>query len=355
MLVQILVTFLSILSVSPMGIFGNETLCSDFIDHLPDYTCEDQIPFFYSLTRALFYIYKGQKRYVLKVNLKIFSKGIEYNTYKRVKYCKYVVPTYELLEIDRAYLIVMDKIEDPLLGYSIFHNKKFRRISFIMQLFLKIIESLECINKSNLIHGNLNRANIYVTRDGSPIITDFNIMRPKDQLSEPQGKLNYLSPEVIYGMENDQLVEYTDKIQVFSLGILMYYSIYKHHPLVKKMSSIDINNAYVSFQKNSRTSIAEMLRQSLCLEEQRFSMEDLKLKILEILKEQKPDLLVRDYVFRIGGFVIWSMPPRPTNYFLKYVLPVFFLLFIVIGFFVFYYIVQKQNKSQHLIEAVVDN
>ncbi len=82
----------------------------------------------------------------------------------------------------------------------------------------------------NIIHRDISPHNILVSSEGEVKITDFGIAKAKNTLSESEkgiikGKYAYMSPEQARGQEHDK------RVDIFSLGIVLYESVSGANPL----------------------------------------------------------------------------------------------------------------------------
>ena len=188
--------------------------------------------------------------------------------------------------------IVMEYADDGDLSTKIKNNIK-KHVQFeestIWSILIQILEGLNYLHKSKIIHRDLKSANIFLTKKGIVKIGDLNvsIIAKKNLAVTQTGTPYYAAPEV---WENES---YNNKCDIWSVGCIAYEmaclrvpfrgtSIHQLYLNIKKGKYEEIPKIYSSELKN-------IIRLILCLDpEKRPSAEDLlgnniiKQKIKEI-------------------------------------------------------------------------
>lgn len=108
------------------------------------------------------------------------------------------------------------------IGYEIPQSK-------IIAYAMNIIEGLNYMHMHGIIHGNLKPSNIYLQRDEQGIsakIGDFGLACNEQELNSVYGKgqVLYMAPELIQKKRCDE------RVDLWSLGCIMYLMCTKHHP-----------------------------------------------------------------------------------------------------------------------------
>ena len=120
------------------------------------------------------------------------------------------------------------------------YNKNINSLSNIMNITFQILKGVECLHKYGIIHRDIKTANIMVNEDykeeiketpkNSIKIVDFGLSRilGKFECSEdPYGSLCYKAPELI------QHIKYNFKVDIWAIGITLFYIIYGELPFEK--------------------------------------------------------------------------------------------------------------------------
>ena len=84
-----------------------------------------------------------------------------------------------------------------------------------------IAKALKICHENNIIHRDVKLNNIFVSRDGKFKLGDFGVSKRLDTLTRAhtiKGTPHYIAPEIYMGN-----VKYNNSVDIYSLGILMYY------------------------------------------------------------------------------------------------------------------------------------
>ncbi|KNE66653.1 AUR protein kinase [Allomyces macrogynus ATCC 38327] len=97
--------------------------------------------------------------------------------------------------------------------------------------FAEIVNALEYLHRKNVIHRDLKPENILLAGDDSVKLSDFgwSVHAPTDRRSTICGTIDYLSPELVSADQN-QGVEYSRAVDVWSLGVILYEFLVGHPP-----------------------------------------------------------------------------------------------------------------------------
>ncbi|KAA6372758.1 MAG: hypothetical protein EZS28_031715, partial [Streblomastix strix] len=112
-------------------------------------------------------------------------------------------------------------------------------LSIIRAIMNQLLEALRYIHSKGLIHRDIKPANILLHNPpgtGRVIckIADFGEMKVKSQIDQstnvqPAGTLVYMPPELLLG-DGDQFRKADEKIDIWSLGIILYQIVYHTFP-----------------------------------------------------------------------------------------------------------------------------
>lgn len=90
-----------------------------------------------------------------------------------------------------------------------------------MKVFIQVGCALKHMHDRRIIHRDIKASNIFIAKNGNFILGDLGTSRilhkEREQANTFCGTKQYMAPEVFYGSR------YTCKVDVWSLGILLYY------------------------------------------------------------------------------------------------------------------------------------
>lgn len=188
-------------------------------------------------------------------------------------------------DLENLYLVIDYYQNGDLFIYFSKINYLLSEKKFI-QIFYQIADGLNYLHKLNIIHRDLKLENLCVDNNNNIKIIDFGISEiiyNKEKLNKPYGTLYYASPEIFLGEE------YGKEVDIWSLGVIIYVSIYRELPFILgeecrfKIIKNILNNELVL--KSSKSKEINMLI-TLCLERnvnKRISSSKILLKIKTIL------------------------------------------------------------------------
>lgn len=93
-----------------------------------------------------------------------------------------------------------------------------------LQLTRNIADAMSYLHTANVIHATLKPKNIILDKDMNAVIKDYGFLDIKDALSPDDVEPAYMAPEYLAGES------YTEKIDVYSFGMLMYELFTKRPP-----------------------------------------------------------------------------------------------------------------------------
>lgn len=107
----------------------------------------------------------------------------------------------------------------------LFHN-----MTFSLQLLRKIVEGLVHISSKGFVHSDLKLANIVVDAGLNPKIIDFELSTRKDKQYYWRGTTSYMAPEVLRSSRKDTSIPYTEKVDVYGVGVLFFRMLFGDYP-----------------------------------------------------------------------------------------------------------------------------
>ena len=151
----------------------------------------------------------------------------------------------------KCFGLVMEKANCSDLNVLIhqIHNKKIFNIKMqdhpmfdqmnliIIQFFVKQIAlGLEFLNSSFLVHCDIKPENILLNYNFSIKISDFSLLKQiktDEKFNLTHGTYCFESPEYFFTKNKEVDGKYAEKIDIFALGIIIYYMLYKKYEITK--------------------------------------------------------------------------------------------------------------------------
>jgi Ca2+-binding EF-hand superfamily protein len=216
------------------------------------------------------------------VAIKIFDKQMTMKDYLSLvrteigllKYCHHdnIVKYIDSFEDTTNIYLVEEYMEAGTLTQLIARTPNMDE-KFIKNIIKQIGRGLEYLHSNWIIHRDIKPDNILLKLNGSEIsvkIADFGLstMTTGNITSYPLGTLHYMSPEMIEGCQ------YSNKIDIWALGTILYYMLFRSLPLKYRFNNtaytIDYNSANDKFliptSRNISSSAFTLL--SCCIEKQ---------------------------------------------------------------------------------------
>lgn len=138
-------------------------------------------------------------------------------------------------------------------------------VSFIKQM----IKSIKYLHDKNIIHYDIKLENFVLFEDGTIKLIDFGFSIDSKNSSNKQGTLKYMAPEIKNYLDNKEVkICATNKIDIYSLGISIYYMINFKFP--------DLNNKLVFDNKLNNKKLDKL--------------NNLIIKMLELEPEKRIDI-----------------------------------------------------------------
>jgi serine/threonine protein kinase len=150
---------------------------------------------------------------------------------------KNITGLYGFYEIKNCSCIAMDYAKYGDLEYfqKKLIQKKYLSETLIAYITIQILEGLQYCHQCKIIHMDIKQQNILIDENLNIKITDFSVSQSYEQYKEGSkfnlplaGTSLYMSPEVLAKEEID--IEDCNKIDMFSLGTLLYNSAFGQFP-----------------------------------------------------------------------------------------------------------------------------
>jgi serine/threonine protein kinase len=201
-----------------------------------------------------------------------FKQAISDLNYLRLfKESVYVTRMIEFID-NEDYIIEVLEIGSHGTLDSYYKDKKshFSDKKFVLNFFLKIVESVSFIHSHGVVHTNLNLSNIVVTDENEPNIFNFSLAVPINQeSSRRRGSLETMDPIIMMEIDSNT-VFYNEFRDVYSLGVILYFLTQNRYPFEGiDVSSIskNISKGKYRLRKGTSFDIANLIHSCLMINE----------------------------------------------------------------------------------------
>ena len=170
-----------------------------------------------------------------------------------------LVGVFNVFEMNNtAYMVMNYEIGKDLQG--ILKSRKTLREDELMKILVPLLSGLDIMHEKGFIHRDIKPGNIFIRKDGSPVLLDFGSARqtrnPRgDGSAEPQTLTNFVSPGYApieqYAGKSDRQGPWTD---IYGMGATLYKAVTGEMPL----ASIDRSETIVHDGKDAYISVKKM-------------------------------------------------------------------------------------------------
>lgn len=147
---------------------------------------------------------------------------------------------YDLFEYDEDKYFLMEYVTGvSLLSHITTHGMLSEDET--RTIFVQLICAIDFLHKSNIVHRDIKCENVMIDKDKNIKLIDFGLARKgREYMNTMVGSPAYLAPEII------QHKEYTDNVDIWALGIVLYVMTVGKHPFkgecVKKLMEEILNS-----------------------------------------------------------------------------------------------------------------
>ena len=205
--------------------------------------------------------------------------------------CENVIKIYEVIKTNNAYILILELCDIDFEKYLKDNNEK-RNIYFIRNQFIGLNKALKILYEKNVMHRDIKPSNLFLKFENDECIiklADFGISRyyndtnteflSQSFIDDLKGEANsggvgtplFMAPEILL----DESYNY--KIDLYSLGVTLYYLIFDEYPYNGKNEFIlykDIINGKI-LKKTDLESLDDLIEKLLKVSpDERISFED---------------------------------------------------------------------------------
>lgn len=106
-----------------------------------------------------------------------------------------------------------------------------RDANFMRNVFDGILNALDYLHSNRLVHTDVKPDNCLLDSHLNVSLADFGMCQSMSQTMVAQGTPSYLAPEIVLDWFTPEMPHsFTDKVDIFSFGVLMVYCLTGHYP-----------------------------------------------------------------------------------------------------------------------------
>jgi serine/threonine protein kinase len=248
-------------------------------------------------------IKKKDKKYILKVQFDQDTSRKELEILEELKGMQYITQLVEhTTEEGYLFMVITFGSRGTVLSL-IDESDYFQRHQNLMKFMRQLLIGYKELHNLGKIHGDIKYNNIVVTQDYEPMIIDFDLTRVINTKNYASGTFFFMSPEIIRAYQTSSKVEYSEEVDVYALGVLLYTMVTKEHPydlesdLYSEMMTADIQ-----FKAGQRESFYKLVFSSVKPESSRISFKDFAELVEHEFVKPSPVLLQTDMSYKMVDF-----------------------------------------------------
>ena len=279
--------------------------CSEVIRYFRNYTCKSEEVFDKGSAGKVFKVLKDQKLYMLKHQPKSARSEAELKYLEKVKNVPYVIQLLEEKTVGNdVFTIINFGHKGSMLDVLLNEEDYFLNDIIVMKMFHKILEGVIEIHKRNIVHADLKLENIVVDDQDDPYIIDFDLAVEMNSSNRGRGSLKYAAPEVLNAMHNRKPIIFDEKIDTYSLGVILYALMTESFPFDieprnDNLSDI-VKNSPLVFEEGFNEDIKKMILSCIQVKEFRTTTEQLLEKVTKFLLKPTHKALIKEEVYTMN-------------------------------------------------------
>ncbi|OMJ82504.1 hypothetical protein SteCoe_16791 [Stentor coeruleus] len=231
-----------------------------------------------------------------------------------------ILKVYEAIETSRSYYIVLENISGGCLADK---YKKDCIEGVISKYIYDMFLGLDYLHKQNIVHCNLSQEYVVLSDNSqNPVlkIIGFTLaqnLSEKKTIDQKQLKYIWASPEILRG-------EYSEKTDIWSAGVILYYLLTQRSPFPKGSRSMiidSITTGNVDFSNSNFTSLSN-------------EAQDLIKSMLKVYPEDRPscEKILKHPWFKISKKMLpltYNIDKKLLGFTVKYNIATKFMEFII--------------------------
>lgn len=304
-----------LLFLSLFASIRSEESCSDYIDNFPGYSCVFQQSVGEGARGTAFLVRHDDMQYIMKVQEKSLKSIEEKNYLTRLKDQPYIVQIYDC-EVDsnnKQICLLEYGSKGSLYTQVINEDEHFESFRNVITFFKKILEGIIKVHESGIIHADLKLQNIVISSDFEPRIIDFDLAVPINELDTIRGTPKFMAPEIVKKWHKRGLVVYREAIDMYALGVIFYAMVKKSYPVSFNLGDYEtMVTSEIEFDKGDYADFMNIVRQLVCLKNDRISAEELHDLLIQVLLKRDHEKLRRKDFYVMDPKYVRTLPRKKT-------------------------------------------
>lgn len=327
------------------------SICKENIVYFENYDCLQDLPIGSGSNGTIYLVQKKNQRFILKSQSTSNLSEKELSILKKLKGSWYVTQLVDFKRTASQIHIIMSYGFNGTLLDFIQNSDYLDHYDNIVRFFFKLFVGLEAIHTAGYVHADLKLENIMVDSENQPMIMDFDLAVPVNQMDLPRGTLSYMPPEIFQHFILESTVMFTTAVDVYSLSVLFYQIVKGKKPF--EIDVLDYNrllNQQIDFSAADRTDFYEYISQTLVPLSHRISFKSAKNLMEKMHSNLTPGLLGFPWKYTLRQFaseneqkISSDKIDRLIYSILALLVIVFFAVFI---YFILFYI-RSKKKGQN--------
>ncbi|CAD8119291.1 unnamed protein product [Paramecium sonneborni] len=174
-----------------------------------------------------------------------------------------IIKLHRIFETNQHINMVLQLVEGGELLKSQRYNIRDARI-----IFKQLVECVDYMHQKGVMHRDLKPQNILCKTNSLDIVlADFGLatyIKAKSHIYYRCGTTGYVAPEILQYKEGNKM--YTEKCDIFSLGVILYQLIYNQHPFKDSQKEKMLkNNLYVEYKFDDAIKIPQCCKELISL------------------------------------------------------------------------------------------
>lgn len=273
----------------------SESTCSDYLPDFPNYTClQEKLQSDEGLGKY-FIIQKNETKFILLGKPNCQESQQEFNLFNKFNQNDFVLKIYEQKQINNNILLVTDFPENLSLLKALSKPEFLDDFEKKRKFILKLCEGVLKIHQAGFVLSDLNLENIWVNQDFEPVLVNLSEIVSTNSVGYVRGHVDFMSPEMFDLFFQSKKLQYTETIDVFSIGVLYYFMVTGGFPFHQHFSDLSQLNL-IHFQPGTRKEFTEVIHQTVIRMDKRTNMEDL-IELLRVQEAKKDSSITQEALF----------------------------------------------------------
>jgi serine/threonine protein kinase len=276
-----------------LTILENEwATCQEFIVNIPNYSCVDRNSIQENKTGKTFIVKnKDDVQFLFKVNENNRWAAVETQAYEDLKESSYVSKVIESTSTEKYIFYILQYGKKGLLSDYLKNDEYLSDPANILKFAEHMLQALRDFAAKKIVHCQLTLSTISINEDDQPLIFDFSSSTHENKKENYRGTPMFMAPEIFYEMKNGGLINYTQSVDIYALGIILYFTLYRRYPFDIIPSKFDeLIQKEIILERDTPLIFSKIFVNVLTMKENRMPIEP----ILLLIRNKHSNLLERN-------------------------------------------------------------